>query len=84
MFAGGDARGAEQLVTSGAERLTATLALVAGDPSELEVRYRAERAGWDLFYDTLDALEKRLADGDPLAGDLADRARQLVAGCAVI
>ncbi len=84
MFAGGDARGAEELVTSGAERLTATLALVAGDPSELEVRYRAERAGWDLFYDTLDALEKRLADGDPLAGDLADRARGLVAGCAVI
>lgn len=83
MFAAGDEEGA-RFVSDGAERLTSTLAFVGGDPSELEVRYRAEREGWDLFFETLDALEKRLLEGDARAVDLAGRAREIVARSAVL
>jgi hypothetical protein len=83
MFAKGEREGAEVLVTLGAERLSQTLAFVDGNPSELARCYRVEREGWDLFYDTLVALERRLADGDPLAAELAGRARRIVEGCAV-
>ncbi len=83
MFAGGDRDQAEELVTSGAGRLSQTLAFVEGNPSELAACYRAEREGWDLFYDTLAVLERRLADGDVVAAELAGRARRIVEGCAV-
>jgi len=83
MFARGDHERAEELVTSGAQRLSQTLSFVDGDPSELAESYRAEREGWDLFYDTLAELERRLAEGDPVALDLAARARRIVEGCAV-
>ncbi|MGH2683649.1 MAG: hypothetical protein ACRDIX_10490 [Actinomycetota bacterium] len=83
MFAGGDRDRAEELVTSGAERLSQTLAFVEGRPSELAARFRAEREGWDLFYDTLAVLERRLTEGDVLAEELAGRARRLVEACAV-
>ena len=79
----GDAREAEDLLAMAAERLSGTLAFVEGDPSELAERLRVERAGWDLFYDTLDELERRLAEGDEQAEELADRARRVVAACAV-
>jgi hypothetical protein len=83
MFARGDHERAEELVTSGAQRLSQTFAFVDGHPSELAESYRAEREGWDLFYDTLAEMERRLAEGDPVTLDLADRARQIVEGCAV-
>jgi hypothetical protein len=83
MFAKGDREGAEELVTSGAQRLSQTIAFVEGDPSELAASYRVERKGWDIFYDTLAEMERRLAEGDPLVLELANRARQIVEGCAV-
>jgi hypothetical protein len=83
MFASGDRERAEELVTAGAARLSQTLAFVEGHPSELAASYRAEREGWDLFYDTLAVLERRLAEGDPLAQELAGQTRHIVEGCAV-
>ncbi len=82
-FARGEREEGEELVSSGAEQLMRTLDFVAGDPSELGVRYRSEREGWDLFYETLTVLEERLPDGDPLAAELAGRARRLVADCGI-
>lgn len=82
-FARGDEAEGSGLVTLGAEQLARALAFTAGSPSELAERYRRERAGWDLSYETPDALEARLRAGDPEAADLASRARRLVSGCAV-
>jgi hypothetical protein len=83
MFAKGEHEEAEGLLTLGAERLSQTLAFVDGNPSELAWCYRVEREGWELFYDTLVVLEGRLAEGDPLAAELAGRARGIVEGCVV-
>lgn len=83
MFARGERDEAEELVTLGAERLSQTLAFVEGTPSELAAAFRTEREGWNLFYDTLAALERRLAEGDALAAELADRVRRAVESCAV-
>jgi HAMP domain-containing protein len=83
LFAQGDLDEAELLVRLGADRLSETLSFVEGDPSELERGFLAEKEGWDLFYDTLAALEERLAGGDSLAAKLAGRAREIVEACAV-
>jgi len=83
LAAKGDAGEAEELVAMAATRLSTTLAFTQGHPSELAERLRAEREGWDLFYETLDELERRLAEGDEKAVELADRARRIVAACAV-
>jgi hypothetical protein len=83
MFARGEREDAELLATLGAERLSDTLEFVEGNPSALATQFRVERDGWDLFYDTLAALERRLADGDPSAAELAGRARRIVDECEV-
>ncbi|HEX6208989.1 MAG TPA: hypothetical protein VF058_11620 [Actinomycetota bacterium] len=72
---------AEELLAMAAERLGRTLAFVEG--GELAERLDAERRGWDLLYETLGELERRLAAGDAEAERLADRARRVVAACAV-
>lgn len=83
LAARGEGGEADELLRMAAERLGGTLAFVEGEPSELAERLRAERAGWDLFYETLDELERRLAEGEPWAAELAERARRIVGGCAV-
>ena len=42
-----------------------------------------ERRGWDLFYDTLDALEQALAGDDPRATDLVAATRRIVADASI-
>lgn len=83
LAAKGDAEEAEELLAMAAHRVGAILALVEGKRSALAERLATEREGWGLFYDTLDELERRLAASDEEAMRLAERARRIVASCAV-
>ena len=74
-FLAGEAAEAETFVRSGVPRLRRAMRFVT---DELGPRYRAERKGWDLFYD---ALARLAEDGD--AGDLRARAARLIDGCRV-
>ncbi|MFZ7128529.1 MAG: hypothetical protein ACOWWM_20435 [Desulfobacterales bacterium] len=66
---------------SGAERIPRAIMCSQGRFCMLFHRYREERAGWDIFYDTLSALENALARRDPFAIDIQRCACRLIAGC---
>jgi hypothetical protein len=58
------------------DRLTET-------PRILGDELAAERAGWDTFYDVLDALEKALVAGDQKAAELRKAARSMFQSCRI-
>lgn len=46
-------------------------------------QYDNERRGWDVYYDTLDAVEQALENKDPFALGLQQKAEAIVRNCAV-
>ena len=79
---GKDGQGLE-FIQNGAKRLKEAFDFIEGKKSRLRETYRQERRDWDLFYNTLSALEDALAKGDPFALNLQKRAREIVDQCAV-
>ncbi len=72
-----------ELVEIGVRRLTQALEFISGEDSALKKQYLDERLGWDLYYDTLDAVEKAIADRTPFAATLQQKAWDLVKECQV-
>jgi len=67
----------EKLVCVGSARLGEILA----DPGGADMAgYLSEKEGWGLYYDILDVLEKRIADGDWFSGTMREKAQELVKG----
>ena len=64
-----------ELLEVGSRRLTAAMR----ETAEVKEKYERERRAWHIYYDTLDALEKALKEGDDFAEGLRDRAREIVA-----
>ena len=44
----------------------------------LSAIYEDEKRGWDLYYDIMEIMEKKISSGDPFAIELADRAKRLI------
>ena len=72
-----------EFITSGSNRLTKALEFVEGKNSSLRRIYEKERSGWNLYYDTLDAVEKALGKNDTYANDLKRKAQTIIDRCAV-
>jgi hypothetical protein len=72
-----------EFVQTGAKRIKSALKFVEGDPNELKQQYEKERLAWDLFYDTLSAVEEELKNGDAFARDLKTRAQSILNDCAI-
>jgi hypothetical protein len=70
-----------EFVTTGAERISQALEFAGGADCELGRAYHRERSGWDVFYDTLDALERGVADNHEFAKSLREKARKIVSDC---
>ena len=82
-FAEGDTGAGLEFTVTGAERIGEALRFVAGSPSPLDHRLAAERAGWELYYDALDALERGLVAEDPFAIRMRDESRRLLDGIVI-
>ncbi len=68
-------------VKTGAPRIRKALDFIEGKNSALNQQYKKERSGWNLFYNTLDAVEKAAAGKDEFAMDLLDKAKGLMKQC---
>jgi len=82
-FARGDDPRGTRFIREGAGRIRKALAFVRGEKSMLRRTYLRERSGWDLFYETLSAVEKGLDTKDDFALDLQRRARAIIEDCGI-
>ena len=67
----------------GANRITAALDFIYGENSRLADQYEKERFGWNLYYDTLSAIEHGMEEGDKYALDLQKKAQRIIRQCAI-
>jgi hypothetical protein len=71
------------LMEMAADRLGPLIEQLRESPQALADELAEQRAGWDLFYDVLDVLEKGIAKGDQEALALRDAARNVVQTCRI-
>ena len=80
-FASGkDSQGVE-FITGGAPRLLEALEFVRDDNERMKQQFKREKKAWHLYYDTLSALQKALAENDAFAVSLKDKAEKIVKDC---
>ena len=72
-----------QFIRSGARRIARAIDFIDGANSKLKRRLAEERAGWDLFYDTLDCVQRGLDIEEPFALTLKKRAQDIIKACKV-
>ncbi len=72
---------ADELICSGAKRLSAAIEFCSG--KGLERQYERERKAWQLFYDTMSVLDDSIHAQYPLGLELRDKARGIVNRCMV-
>jgi len=70
-------------ITGNSQRLADALDFVKGKDSPLKRRYELESLVWDIYYDTLLAIESALRDKDPFAVELGKKAKEIVDGCKI-
>lgn len=72
---------AAELIEMAADRLDPLIARLRETPLTDELA--EQRAGWDMFYDLLDALEKALVEGDQHAQALQNAACRIIQQCRI-
>ena len=82
-FAGGQDEQGLEFISHGAKRIATALEFVHGEDSTLKRQYVKEQRGWDLYYDTLSALENALTENDHFALDLRQKAKLIIGECSV-
>jgi hypothetical protein len=83
LFKEGETDQALGFVRLGARRIIDAWKFVHGDNSRLEKTCEEERHGWDVYYDTLSAVETALKDDDSFAQSLRQRAKDTIAKCRI-
>ena len=77
---GEEAQGAE-FIHKGSRRIAEALEFTEGKHSALTGVLKNERLGWDLYYDTLSAIEEALDQEEEFALALRRRAQRIIEGC---
>ncbi len=77
---GEEVQGAE-FIRQGSRCITEALEFTKGKHSALTAVLKKERLGWDLYYDTLSAIEEALEQKDEFALALRQKARKIVEKC---
>ena len=72
-----------ELVTIGTQQISKAFEFIEGENSALKRQYDNERRGWDVYYDTLDAVEQALDSKNPFALELQQKAKAIIRQCAV-
>jgi hypothetical protein len=83
LFAGDREDEGYEFVTTGARRISKALEFVRGENSVLIKQYERERLGWDLYYNTLSAVEGALKRGDSFALKLRKKAEVIINQCSL-
>ncbi|MDB9822792.1 hypothetical protein OAC89_03750 [Deltaproteobacteria bacterium] len=65
----------------GSRRITDALKFITGKEGSLKQQYEKERIGWNLYYDTLSAIEDGLKRDDLFALELQKRAQSIIRQC---
>lgn len=72
-----------QFVKEGAKRIAKAMDFAQGEKNMLKRIYKKERSGWDLFYDTISAVEAAIRKEDGFALDLQKKAETIIKNCAI-
>ncbi len=72
-----------EFVINGSRRIQEALDLTDGKKGVIKRQFQKERLSWDLFYDTLSAIEGGLKNGDCFARDLQKKALAIIYQCAI-
>jgi len=83
LFAEGKKEQGLEFIRIGAQRIITALDFIGGENSKLKDQYEKERLSWNLYYDTLSAVENSIADGHQFALDLRRKARSIIKTCAI-
>ena len=70
-----------EFITNGIQRIATALNFISGENSELKQQYEKERLGWNLYYDTLTAVERALQKNDSFALELRKKAKKIIEQC---
>jgi len=82
-FASGEEEHGLEFITIGAKRITNALDFIHGENSMLKQHYEKERLSWNLYYDTLSAVQDALKNGDSFALELRKKAESIIYQCYV-
>jgi hypothetical protein len=72
-----------EFIKNGAKRITKALDFVNGENSMLRHIYENQRLGWNIYYDTLSAVENGLNHGDDFALGLRKKAKNIIEQCSI-
>jgi hypothetical protein len=72
-----------EFIKIGAKHIMNAHDFVRGEDSRLRQQYEKECLGWNLYYDTLSALEDALSNGDGFALELRKKAEGIVEKCSI-
>jgi hypothetical protein len=78
LFASNKPEDGLQFFNEGIKRLSGMMEQHNSAKNPLSGLYEMEKRGWDLYYDVMDIVEKKISSGDPFAKELADKARKLI------
>ncbi|MBX2862437.1 MAG: hypothetical protein KTR27_02705 [Leptolyngbyaceae cyanobacterium MAG.088] len=83
LFNAGKSDEATEFIHTGVFQLQEGLDFIQGGPSDLQKTYEREKAGWQLFYQALEGVEKALQAGESWAVDVQKATQQIVENCRV-
>jgi len=83
-FASGEEEHVLEFIKIGAKRITNALDFIHGENSMLKQHYEKEQNSWNLYYDTLSAVEDALRNNDSFALELRKKAESIIYQCYVI
>ncbi len=72
---------AEELIHIGTRRLNDVIERIKSKPDFVLAWYEREKRGWDIYYDTVEAVEQALGKDDSFASKLRERAETIVRDC---
>ena len=76
-------RQGHEFVQTGAKHILSALKFVDGHNGDLRQQYEIERLGWDIYYETLAAVEEGLKNGEAFARELQTKAESIINDCAI-
>ena len=72
-----------EFIHKGSRRITDAIDFAKRNDSALAGALENERLGWNLYYDTLSAIEAGLHKGEAFALDLRQRAQHIIGQCLI-